>query len=312
MMSEAERKAKVREILQKYRQAGKIARQAIELSKELVKPGGSVLEVCEETEHYIRKKGAIPAFPTNVSINEVAAHYSAVPNDDMRFPSEGVVKVDLGAHIDGYIVDTAVSISLGGDYEKLMEASKEALENAIKKAKPGVHVSDLGKAIEKTGKKYGFNPIANLTGHQIKRYNLHAGVSIPNIGRKLSMFGRDSRLQLGRVYAIEPFMTKGRGLITESEEVTIFKFDGKITRVKKEMRERVMEMKQIVGELPFSHRWLIDAGFDQDEVENDLTLLMRKGIVHGYGVLIDVDGKMVSQYEHTIRVTSKEPEIFTL
>ena len=96
--------------LEKYRIAGRIAREVREAMKSFVREGMQIIEVCERAETLIQDKGAQPAFPCNVSVNEVAAHYTSPPRDRSIIPKNSIVKIDVGAHIDGYIADTAVAI----------------------------------------------------------------------------------------------------------------------------------------------------------------------------------------------------------
>jgi len=190
------------EAIEKFRLSGKILRETREEIKRFVKEGMPIIEVCEKAEKLIREKGGKPAFPCNVSINEVAAHYTSPPNDDKKIPENSIVKVDIGAHVDGYVTDTAVTINFNPEYEGLTETAEKALKTAIENIRPNASTSKIGALIENTIKSRGFKPISNLTGHQVGRYLVHAGVSIPNISQ-ISF----SKIKLGEAYAIEPFVT---------------------------------------------------------------------------------------------------------
>ena len=137
------------------------------------------MEIAEKIESKIIELGGKPAFPTNLSINEIAAHYTPSYNDETL--AHGLLKVDLGVHIDGFISDTSFSLDLEDSEEnkKLIEASKKALEEAKKTIEKGIQINKIGKAIQETIESYGFSPIINLSGHQIEQYNLHAGLTIP-------------------------------------------------------------------------------------------------------------------------------------
>ncbi|MEM3402496.1 MAG: type II methionyl aminopeptidase, partial [Candidatus Hadarchaeales archaeon] len=169
------------EELQNYRRAGKILAEIREEVRKVVKPGVKLLEIAELAENLIVEKGAKPAFPCNVSVNEIAAHYSP-PADDARVIEENdMVKVDLGAHVDGYIADTAFTVAFG-EKQEMVQAVEKALEAAISVVKPGVDVGEIGKAVEEVAAASGFKPIKNLTGHSLARWDLHAGITIPNVG----------------------------------------------------------------------------------------------------------------------------------
>ena len=190
-----------------YLKAGKIAAEVRENVRKKNWVGSTVYEICEEVESEIQKRGAKCAFPVNTSINEVAAHYTAEPNDPKTISDTDLVKIDLGAQINGYIADTAVTVCYDPQYDNLVQTAEDALKNAISMIKIGVKVSDIGRTIEKTVKQFGFLPIANLSGHSLAQYTIHAGKSIPNIWS----IGSTS-LSGSEAYACEPFVTTGKGM----------------------------------------------------------------------------------------------------
>ena len=196
------------EILEKYLLAGRIAADVREESRKFIKIDAPLLEIAERIESLIREKGALPAFPVNISLNESAAHYTPTKKDETRVKKDDLIKIDIGTHIDGYIGDTAYSFSFSKENEKLIEASKKALEEAIKLCTPGSLLSDVSSKIEETIRGFGFNPIANLTGHGLEKYDLHAEPQIPNV-----KFKGDYRLKEDQVIAIEPFATNGSGML---------------------------------------------------------------------------------------------------
>src|SRR5579875_1206589 len=160
----------------RWRRAGKIGAAARELGAGLVRPGASRKDVAEEVERFIRSQGAQPAFPVNLSINNEAAHYTPSPEDDRKFRTGDVVKVDIGAHIDGAISDTAVTVEVGAtQYTNLLRATRSALEAAERIARGGIETRSLSEAIERTIHSLGLKPVVNLTGHTIETYLLHAG-----------------------------------------------------------------------------------------------------------------------------------------
>ena len=312
--SEISPKNNITEILSKYREAGKISIEAKKLALKIVKPGAKAYDVCERIEDLIIKKGAKPAFPVNFSINHEAAHYSATILDNRIVPENAIVKIDLGAHIDGYLVDTAITVNLDPDLEDLSNASKDALEKAIEAVKPGMKVDEVGKIIEKTIEGYGYQPIRNLSGHQIKKYILHAGVSIPNTGP--NTFGRSpAKFEPGRIYAIEPFASTGEGWVNNDRVITIFRYVKDPRSKDKELRNIAMKVKNIVGRLPFSPRHLHDKSTGKkgkEDVTRNIRKLQRANVITGYPVLIEANKDIrVSQHEDTIRITRDGCEILT-
>ena len=166
---------------EKYILAGKIAADAREYGIGLIKPGVSYLEIVNKVESKIIKRGAGLAFPVNISINEIAAHFSPRHDDKaLTFRKGDVVKLDIGAHFDGYIADTAETVEIGAHkYEDMIKASCDALDAVIAFIKPRINLLEIGKTVEDTIKSYGFKPIDNLTGHSMHRY-VHT-ISVFNI-----------------------------------------------------------------------------------------------------------------------------------
>ena len=207
------------EIDERFIEAGKIAATVREHFKKKNLIGMTVTQLCNEVEGMTRKLGAEPGFPCGVSINSVTAHYSGELFDDQTINDDAVIKLDLGAHIDGYVADTATTICYDPDYQELTLATEAALNNAIKAVKDKISSSDIGRVISDTAEKFGFIPISNLSGHSIERFKVHAGVSIPNVWTPLG-----SSLRKGNVYAIEPFLTvkDGSGQVVDGKTKTIY------------------------------------------------------------------------------------------
>lgn len=283
-----------------FMKAGKIAAHALSFVAPMVRPGVKVLKICQLAEKKIRESGATGvAFPCNVSINDEAAHYTSPHTDTKKFPEKGLVKIDLGAHVNGYISDTAITIDLDGSYEKFVQAAKEALKSAIEVVTPDVSLGDVGKAIERTIKRHSLRPIHQLTGHQLKPWNLHAGKNVPNVGMKLT-----AKMRLGETFAIEPFATNGNGTIKSGPRAYIFSND---MRNKKKLDATTLRVRNIArqrfGSLPWAGRWLHSKSGKID-VEAALTNLQRAGVIHGYAVLYEGKNGMVSQFEHSVFVGS--------
>lgn len=284
-----------------WEKAGKIAAEALELGKKLVQKDALLLEVAEEIEAKIIQLGAKPAFPVNLSINHIAAHYTPFPGDETKFKEGDLVKIDVGVHVNGAIGDTAATVDLG-DNKKLVEASEEALKEAIKIFKPGTKLGEVGKAIQEKIKEHGFVPVVNLSGHSLDIYNLHAGITIPNYDS-----GDEKELKEGQILAIEPFATNGEGKIIEGKPSGIYRLEQ--ARQIRDMNARKI-LKFIAEEyktLPFAKRWLVKrfpmAGFA-------LRILENERILHQYPQLPEKTKALVSQAEHTVKVAEK-PLILT-
>lgn len=288
-----------------YLKAGRAAARALEEVCRRVHEGAPIRELCELAEDAVRREGASPAFPCNISINSIAAHYTALADDECVVPRGAVVKVDVGAHVDGYIGDAAATVSLRPEAEPLLRAAQEALERALELMKPGVPLSRIGRAIEATIRSYGLRPVQNLTGHGLSRYVLHTGVAVPNVGQAAGV------VEDGGAYAVEPFATDGEGYVIDSDRSTIFSClrAGKVRD--REARSLLEEAWGRFRTLPFTERWLTDK-WGLSELRRLVGLLVRRGALHAYPVLLERGGGIVSQFEHTVIVVNGEPVVTTL
>ncbi|NPA71040.1 MAG: type II methionyl aminopeptidase [Crenarchaeota archaeon] len=289
-----------KEDLETLRKVGDIVHKTLNRALNIVRPGMKVLDLCEDLENYIRGQGARPAFPVNVSINDVAAHYTAKIDDDLTIPEKSVVKIDVGAHIDGLIVDAAVTVSFDPIYENLLKAALEALKTVKHVLKHGVPVRKIGAAIEKTIKAHGFKPIENLTGHLIKRYELHAGKSIPNVDN-----GDERHVIEGEIYAIEPFATNGAGVVIDYPVFTIYRLQitsaKQLKKVQKKYGNIINDIIEVNDHLPFTPRWLKDKYTNILELINKL---VDENILYAYPMLVEEKHGYVSQFEDTFIVKS--------
>lgn len=295
------------ETLEKFRLSGKILRETREEIKNFVREDMPIIDICEKAEKTIMDKGGKPAFPCNVSVNEIAAHYTSPPKDDRRIPRKSIVKVDIGVHVDGYLTDTAVTICFNPEYKSLVDTAEQALKTAINSIHPEMSTSKLGAIIEKTIKSHGFKPISNLTGHQVGRYLVHAGTSLPNVAQ-LSF----SKIKLGEVYAIEPFVTlpDAVGRVEDGEEATIFRFLKSKSLKNPYAKQLLKHIEENFRTLPFAERWLqgiVPKGHYREAFRE---LLSSKALM-GYPIFVEVSRKPVAQAEHTVLIVEDGCVILT-
>jgi len=295
------------ETLEKFRLSGKILRETREEIRNFVREDMPIIEVCEKAEKTIMDKGGKPAFPCNVSINEIAAHYTSPPNDNRKIPRKSIVKVDIGVHVDGYLTDTAVTICFNPEYKSLVDTAEQALKTAINSIHPEMSTSKLGAIIEKTIKSHGFKPISNLTGHQVGRYLVHAGTSLPNVAQ-LSF----SKIKLGEVYAIEPFVTlpDAVGRVEDGEEATIFRFLKSKSLKNPYSKQLLKHIEENFRTLPFAERWLQGIVPKEHYREAFRELLSSKALM-GYPIFVEVSRKPVAQAEHTVLIVEDGCVILT-
>ena len=296
--------------------AGKIASEIKRIIPSIVRPGVPYTKIAETIENEIRNRGGEPAFPCNISWGHEAAHYSPFQDDTRTVPSEGVIKIDFGVSIDGYLSDTSVSIDLSGENEDLLKASQEALDKAISIIEPGIPIREISSVIEKTIKSYGLKPVSNLTGHAMERYRLHAGISIPNVDSNTK-----GTLRPGMLVAIEPFTTRGIGMVVNGDVVNIYSFSRPLDKRGKRMAGRLASVLEKLYHtrrgLPFSERWLYTELVNK-KVSNPLTtirevlsLLRTRRYLNDYPVLIEPTGLQVAQSEDTVLVLDKEVIVTT-
>ena len=294
------------EPLDALRKAGVIAAKVRDIVVQEIEPGVKVLDICDRAEDLIRELGGGMAFPTNVDINSVAAHYVSPVDDVTRVPERSLVKLDVGVHVEGYIADTATTACFDPSLSYLVEAAEAGLDAAIKTIRPGVRASDVGAAIEQAIKAKGAKPIRNLTGHKLARYVVHAGASIPNVA------SRDHHvIQEGDVYAIEPFAVPNDadGLVTDGPPSNIYRVLKKHSL--KGAAKRMM--KHIQAEhrtLPFASRWVLRRFPGQEGVSAFRELLDSKCIM-SYPQLVERTRAMVAQAEHSVILTDGGCEVTT-
>jgi len=291
------------DVLKKYIQAGKIAAEARDFGTRNVRAGGSSLELANAVEGLIRERGGECAFPVNIGVNDVAAHYTPSKSNDLRFRDGDVVKIDVGAHVDGYPADTAATVEIGTrSHADLIRSAQDALSMCIEMVRPGTPISAMGATVARAIGSAGFKPVQNLTGHSMERYNLHAGLSIPNIESK-----DKAVVEEGMVLAIEPFASMGAGKVGGKGRGNIFR----IIRERKahqDIADLFSKMQSAFGPFPFAGRWCERLHPDPEPL---VAKMYRLGMIMSYPVLTDVGEGVVAQAEHSVIVTSDGCRVIT-
>ncbi len=285
-----------KEEAEKYIQAGQIAKKVVSKAKKDIKVGQKLLEIALNIEKSVKILGegkANHAFPVNLSINENAAHFTPGTGCDLVLKESDVLKVDLGTHVDGFICDTAFTLNFDNSHAKMIEATELALEEALKIAADKTEIGKIGTVIEKAIKGKGFNPIQNLSGHGLGKYEAHASPSIPNIAS-----GSTKKLEEGNAYALEPFATDGEGYVREGMQSEIFALE-KPVLVRNVYARKMLEV--IVEEyqtLPFALRWL-EEKLKLPEFQRKVAIreLLKAKAIRGFPILHEQPGKIVTQTE---------------
>ena len=281
--------------LEKWRKAGKVAAQALDYGRTLIKSGAIIREMCDAVDQKIIDLGALPAWPTQVGLNHVAAHETPDPDDNKTFTDE-VVCLDVGAHVDGFVGDNACSVDLSGKYNHLIRATEEALQKAIKTVHVGVTIGEIGKVIQDTIISHGVVPVKNLSGHGINQWVIHDSPSIPNYES-----GEQTKLVKGQTIAIEPFASTGAGMVVEAERGNLFAvMQPKVVR-SPYARDVLKFVIEEYKSLPFTTRWLTKK-FGTAKTTLALRELLAANILHVYPPLLDASKGMVTVFEKTLFV----------
>ena len=305
-------------MMESYIQAGKLASKIRSEASKMITDGALVLDLVNYVESEILKNGAEIAFPCNVSINEFAAHYTSPAGDETKFKAGDMVKLDLGAMVDGYIADTAITVTATGNidenysqdeinlHEEIIEASAAGLEAAIATARAGVEVSKIGAAVHEAISEYGLNPIFNLTGHSLEQNNLHAGISVPNYDNNDHYI-----LEEGQAVAIEPFATNGEGIVNDAPGHYIFSYRANKPFRMKSTQRVLKHIQHNHRYVPFSGRWITDE-FGERKGAIALKQLSEAMAIYPYAPLREKKDCFVSQKEHTLIIEKEGCTVTTI
>ncbi len=195
------------------REAGRVSSMALQEAGKAVEPGVSTLEIDTIVRKYIEKQGAAPSFlgyggfPASacISVNNVVIH--GIPSAKIILKQGDIVSIDVGAKLNGYHGDNAYTFACGDiskESEALLNATKEALFEGIKKALAGNRTGDIGNAVQKYAEARSYSVVRDFVGHGVGA-KLHEDPSIPNYGTP----GRGVRLLPGMTIAIEPMINQG-------------------------------------------------------------------------------------------------------
>ncbi|KAF3933642.1 hypothetical protein ABW20_dc0102232 [Dactylellina cionopaga] len=310
-----------------FRHGAEIHRQVRQYAKKMIKPGMSLTDIANNIEDSVRAlsghdgltegDGLIAGvgFPTGLSINSCAAHYTPNAGNKMVVSEKDVMKVDFGVHVNGRIVDSAFTVAFDPTYDNLLAAVKDATNTGVREAGIDVRVCDIGSAIQEVmesyeveidGVTYPVKAIRNLNGHSINPYQIHGGKSVPIVKG-----GDQTKMEEGEVFAIETFGSTGRGLVHDDLEVSHYAKRADIDASSIPLRlSSAKSLLNVInknfGTLPFCRRYLDRLG--QERYLLGLNSLVGSGIVESYPPLCDIKGSYTAQYEHTIllRPTCKE------
>ncbi|EJS44608.1 map2p [Saccharomyces arboricola H-6] len=309
------------------RKGAEIHRRVRRVIKDRIIPGMKLMDIADMIENATRKytgaedlltmenpKSQGIGFPTGLSLNHCAAHYTPNAGDKTVLKYEDVMKVDYGVQINGNIIDSAFTVSFDPQYDNLLAAVKDATYTGIKEAGIDVRLTDIGEAIQEVmesyeveinGETYQVKPCRNLCGHSIGPYRIHGGKSVPIVKN-----GDTTKMEEGEHFAIETFGSTGRGYVTAGGEVSHYARSAEDQQLMPTLESAKNLLKTIdrnFGTLPFCRRYLDRLG--QDKYLFALNNLVRHGLVQDYPPLNDIPGSYTAQFEHTILLHAHKKEI---
>jgi methionyl aminopeptidase len=241
---------------------------------------------------------------STIALNTTAAHYLPDPSEDIHF-GEDLVKLDIGVCYEGAIGDCAVTIDLSGQYGAHVQAAEAALKAATEHVKVGITVSDLGEIIEKTILSFGLKPVRNLTGHGLGKFKVHTSPHIPNYKD-----GSKHKLSPAMTFAIEPFVTNGKGLIYESGKAHLFSVKSNKKKYEGFIQEIYKAALRFEG-LPFCTHDLLSTGVPSVLAYKAIDWLIKDGVVEGYAPLVEQGGGFVAQAEDSVLIDDRGQVLIT-
>lgn len=287
-----------------YLEAGKIHYEVCNKIKPFLKVGASYLDLARKIESYVKEySGASLSFPVNLQPNN-EVHYTPIPNDTRTIKDGDLIKVDIGIHVNGYIADSAFTVSFNKEYDEMVEFTEKTLKNAISNLKPGMKISEIGKKLDESLENSKYKIIRNLMGHQLNLWELHSSKSV-----LVYETDSDNTLNLGEAYAVEIFITNGIGNIKSSSNAIIFALSKKQTPVRDlKIRNLCKQIQDKRRNFPFSERYVTEhLGYSKIDFFN----LKRSGNLLEYPILLELPNSKIAQFEDVIYVDEKEVIITT-
>jgi methionyl aminopeptidase len=287
------------------RRAGRVAAEVREAGARLIVAGARVRDVCVAVEEEIARRGAGCAFPVQSSRNDVAAHDCPSPTEEARYGEGDLAKLDIGVHVDGWVVDTAATVNVGdvAAHRRFVDAARAALDAAIAAVAPEAEIRRVSEAIESTVRGFGLRTVRSLCGHGVGRWQVHGPPPIPNAPDLAN-----GRLRAGSVVAIEPFVTDGSGVVAERGEPQVFRLDPRRAPAEGPDPEALAAVRAFHG-LPFARRQL--SAYAGPRLEELLRRLREDGRLVCYAPLRETTGHAVAQAEHTVYVGPAGVEVLT-
>lgn len=330
-----ERQATQEQDYNDLRRAAEVHRQVRNYARKTIRPGMTMTSIADMIENgtraLVEENGMSSGigFPTGLSLDHCAAHYTPNPKDTIILDASNVMKVDFGVHVNGRIVDSAFTMTFDPVYDGLLDAVKAATETGIKAAGIDAVLADIGEQIQETmesheveirGKTYTVKSIRNLNGHNINPYSIHGGKSVPIVKPNERDTEYLQRMEEGETFAIETFGSTGEGYVHgvgNCSHYALNPFDYKTNAACQSVYREISRfpaakrlfhtIEKTFGTLPFCRRYLDRIGEESHLL--GLSRLVKAGVVQDYPPLNDVEGCYTAQFEHTILLKPNGKEV---
>ncbi|XP_076323274.1 proliferation-associated protein 2G4-like isoform X1 [Tachypleus tridentatus] len=306
-------------VVTKYKMAGDMVNRVLKRLIEKCKDGENVLSICElgdsllleETGKVFKKEKELKkgiAFPTCVSVNNCICHFSPLRSDpDVILKDGDVVKLDLGAHIDGFIAVVAHTLVVGSCKENKVTGRKAdvicaahfAAEIALRMVKPGGENFAVTDAIQKVAESFKCKPIEGMPSHQLKQFQIDGEKSIiQNPTEAQRKEHEKCEFELHEVYAIDVVISTGEGKGREMDtRTTVYKKTDEIYQLKmKASRAFFSEVEKKFGNMPFTLRALED----EKKARMGVVECVNHKLIEPFTVLYEKEGELVAQFKFTV------------
>ncbi len=286
-----------------YKKSGEIVIKTKEFIRGFVKKGMKLFDLAEAIENKIKELGGEVAFPVNLSIDEIAAHYTPVVGDENVV--SGLLKVDFGVCVDGFICDNAICFDFSDDnrFEEMIELNKKILKEVGDGLIFGSKIKDVGEIASSCLNKFNvendssYTLVNSLCGHGLGKDLIHTGLVIPN-------YKNNNSNELSGAFAVEPFVTMGSGEIYEGVPGGIYRLNSDSLVRDRDARNILEFIKENYKSRPFCARWLFNKGFEK--INFCLRILEKQGVLYQYPVLVERTKSVVSQVENSFVVFDKK------
>jgi methionyl aminopeptidase len=318
--------------IEKYINAGEIHKKVREYIQSYIQPGIKYTTICNLIESKISDEinKIAPnqlnngiAFPTGISVNNVAAHFTTSYIDESIIKSDDVIKIDYGVHIDGCIIDSAFTINLNEEYNDILKASDDAVNTIIKNIGVDSRFKELSVLSQEVVESYehdgkSLKVIDNLAGHNILPWKIHGGKLLHGKPTNNIIYD-DLRVEEDDIMAIEVFVSNGNGttvLDDDYRNYSHYMLKDDMVNIPLFKNKKTNELSNIITKtfktLAFCPRFIDTITQQHTNYNDNLQELFTNGYLNSYPPLLETDiESKVAQFEHTMYIGETKKIIFS-